>query len=257
MATPKKSSKPEWYEELFTLWRPFFDKVSPRTTRAEVDAIIHYLGLKKGESFLDCPCGIGRISLPLAERGIRVTGVDITASYLEELETKMLLRDLPITLHKRDMRKITFKDQFDAAGNIWTSLGYFADDKDDREVLKRIYRALKPGGRFLLHVVNRDWIIRHFSPSGWEKTAGTRYFERRQFDFASSRNRSRLSFYGKGKRRELSMSIRMYSCHELIASLTKVGFSEIKCYGGYKREPLTMDDRMMWFVARKPRRSTR
>lgn len=257
MATSKKSSKPEWYEELFTLWRPFFDNVSPETTEDQVKAIIRYLGLKKGQSFLDCPCGIGRISLPLAERGIQVTGVDITTSYLEELETKMLLRDLPITLHKRDMRKITFRNQFDAAGNIWTSLGYFADDKDDREVLKRIFRALKPGGKFLLHIINRDWIIRHFSPSGWEKTAGTRYFERRQFDFTSSRNRSRLTFYGKGKRREISMSIRMYSCHELLNVLSSIGFSEIECYGGYKREPLTMDDRIMWFVARKPHRSAR
>lgn len=254
MPPKKQPPKTEWYEKLFTLWRPFFDNVSPETTRDQVKAIIRYLGLKKGETFLDCPCGIGRISLPLAERGIRVTGVDITASYLDELTTTMLLRDLPITLYKRDMRKITFRDQFDAAGNIWTSLGYFATDREDSEVLKRIYRALKPGGRFLLHILNRDWVIRHFSPSGWEKAGGIRYFERRHFDLTTSHNCSHLSFYGKNKRQDLSTSLRLYSCHELVAMLAQVGFAEINCFGGYKREALTMDDRNIWIVARKPRK---
>ena len=98
MKAAKSKATKEWFEELFPIFRTFFDNISPRTTRAEVEALVRYLRLKKGQSFLDCPCGIGRISLPLAERGIKVTGIDITTSYLDELETKALLRDLPIEL---------------------------------------------------------------------------------------------------------------------------------------------------------------
>ncbi len=254
----KQASKPrEWFEDLFPVWRSFFDNISPRTTRSEVAAAIRYLGLKRGQSFLDCPCGIGRISIPLAERGIKVTGVDITRSYLDELRENARARDLLITLQEGDMRKITFKEQFDTAGNLWTSLGYFKTDAEDLEVLKRIYRALKPGGRFLLHLINRDWIIRYFSKEGWEKTPTAKYFERRRFDLATSRNCSKTTFYQGSRRFHTDINIRMYSCHELIAIFERLGYVDIQAYGGFHGETVTMDCRNMWIVGTKPKKRSR
>jgi len=90
----------EWWHDFFPAFRSIFGTVQPKTTNAEVRYLIKKLNLKPGKKFLDCPCGIGRIALPLARKGIRVTGVDIIPSYLDEVESKARRRGLKLDLHR-------------------------------------------------------------------------------------------------------------------------------------------------------------
>ena len=43
--------------------------------------------------------------------------------------------------------------------NLFTSIGYFGDAVD-RDILRRLVRALDPGGRFIVECVNRDVVVR-------------------------------------------------------------------------------------------------
>src|ERR1044072_9087034 len=52
-----------------------------RTDR-EVQGVIRLLDLQPGDSILDCPCGYGRHSIALAERGFQVVGSDINSEML-------------------------------------------------------------------------------------------------------------------------------------------------------------------------------
>jgi len=54
------------------------------------------------------------------------------------------------------MRRIPFKDEFDAIINIFTSFGYLETEEEDLKVLEGVHRALTPGGVFLLHFINRE-----------------------------------------------------------------------------------------------------
>ncbi|MCH7682010.1 SAM-dependent methyltransferase, partial [candidate division KSB1 bacterium] len=45
---------------------------------------------------------------------------------------------------------------------MWMSFGYF-EDSEERLVLKKVFDALKPGGRFLMELLNRDFLIRNFA----------------------------------------------------------------------------------------------
>ena len=68
-----------WYENFFhgiplDLWRK---AISPEQTKAETDFLVDALQCHPGAHLLDVPCGNGRLSLWLARRGNRVTGVDI------------------------------------------------------------------------------------------------------------------------------------------------------------------------------------
>ena len=56
-----------WTETFFNDFQPFFGTISNKTTNEQVRFIIKLLSLKKGMTFLDCPCGIGRVSIPLAQ----------------------------------------------------------------------------------------------------------------------------------------------------------------------------------------------
>ncbi len=62
------TQKSDWWFDFFPAFRPILAGMPAKVTNSEVAFIIRKLGLKPGMSFLDCPCGIGRISIPLAKK---------------------------------------------------------------------------------------------------------------------------------------------------------------------------------------------
>ncbi len=243
----------KWWDDFFPAFRPVFGIKPQKTTNAEVRYLLKKLNLKPGRSFLDCACGIGRIALPLAKAGVKVTGVDITPSYLEEMQAVANRRKLKITSLRKDMRRIDFENRFDAAGNLWTSIGFFEKESDNLLAIRKMFRALKPGGRFVLHVINRDWIVKHFAPSDWSEVGGIRILETRGFDLATSRSQSVWRFLNDSGERVLEASIRMYAFHEVIAMFKAVGFVDIEGFGSMNEDPVSFDSRMMWVFGTKPK----
>ncbi len=244
----------EWWNDFYTAFRPFFGLIPQKETNAQVRFIMKKLDLKPGRKFLDCPCGIGRISLPMAKKGIRVTAVDIIPSYLDEILEKAQRRGLKIDLVHSDMRRINFDSGFDAAGNLWTSFGFFEKKSDNRLVVKKMYQALKPGGKFVLHVINRDWIIANFRPRDWHEAGGVKSMEERYIDYRTSTNHGLWHFIKNGEEKTIKSPIRLYSFHELVAIFKSVGFINIKGYGSVKDEPVTRNSRMIYVIGTKPRR---
>lgn len=242
-----------WWTEFFDFFRPVFGIIDAKTTNAQARYLIKKLDLTPGNKFLDCPCGIGRITIPMAKKGIRVTGVDITKSYLNELNAKARRAKLNINTIHSDMRKINFDSKFDAAGNLWTSFGFFEKESDDLLTLKKMYKALKPGGRFVLHVINRDWIIANFQSRDWQEIKGLRIFEDRKFDFRNSVNYGNWHFMKNGQEKIFSVHIRMYSFHELVRMFEAAGFADIEGYGNINDEPISLHSRMMFVFGTKPK----
>jgi len=249
---PKK--QPGWWNDFFPVFRPVFDMIPQKVSNAEMRYVVEKLGLKPGSKFLDCPCGIGRISIPLAKKGIKVTGVDITESYLDELDKKSNKNKLGIKTVHCDMRRIDFDSKFDAAGNLGTSFGYFDKESDNLLVLRKMYKALKPAGKFMLNIINRDWIMANFSSNDWFEIKGAIIAEKRKFDYSKSINYSVWHFIKDGKERVFEIKLRMYSFHELIAMFKSVGFTNIEGYGSLKDEPVSRDKRMMFIIGAKPKR---
>lgn len=249
---PKKDAG--WWDDFFPEFRPFFGLVSQKATNRHIRYLIDKLSLKPGKKFLDCPCGIGRIGLPLAKKGIRVTGVDITQSYLDEFGTKAKRRGLKVDLYRADMRRINFDSEFDAAGNLWTSFGFFDKESDNVLAIKKMYRALIPGGKFMLHVINRDWIMANYQTRGWQEAAGVKSIEERHFDYSTSINHGTWHIIKGGKEKSFYVPIRMYSFHELIAMFKSMGFINIEGYGSEKDDPISRERQMMYVIGTKPRR---
>ena len=242
-----------WWDDFFPAFRPFFGLVSQRETNAQVRYIMKKLNLRPGKKFLDCACGIGRISLPLAKKGVRVTGVDITQSYLDELSKKAKRRGLKINVARADMRRINYDSEFDAVANLWGSFGYFEKESDNLLVLKKMYRALKPGGKFMLHVINRDWIIVNYTTRGWYEIAGKKSLEERHFDYRTSINYGTWYFIKNDKEQIFDVQMRLYSFHELIAMFESAGFTDIEGYGSIKDEPISRDKQMIFIIGTKPK----
>ena len=151
------------------------------------------------------------------------------------------------------MRKIDFRDEFDVAVNLWTSFGYFTSEAENLKVLRGLYRALRPGGRLLLHLINRDWIVANFSPWDWWEAGGARVLVHRAFDFATSISYDEWTYIQNGKEIPCRCQLRAYSYHELLAMFRKVGFVDIEGFGSMRDEPIGRDSRMMYIFGTKPK----
>jgi 2-polyprenyl-3-methyl-5-hydroxy-6-metoxy-1,4-benzoquinol methylase len=66
-------------EKYSWFWPPAYDA---RTTPPEIAAIVSLLGARSGTRLLDLACGQGWLTIPLAQRGLYVTGLDLSAELL-------------------------------------------------------------------------------------------------------------------------------------------------------------------------------
>lgn len=102
--------------------------------------------LAPGKDVLELAVGTGRIAIPLAERGFNVTGVDISAGMLTELNKK----DNSVTTLVGDMRDVTLSDTFDLVYLIFNGISYALTLQDQVATLKNAARHLKTGGLLVI-----------------------------------------------------------------------------------------------------------
>lgn len=145
------------------------------------------LGNVKGKKVLDAGCGTGISSKILAEKGAKVTGIEISKNMVEI--AKEYCKDLKIKFDKGSIDKLPYENEvFDA---ILASLviHYFEDPTD---VFKEFYRVLKKDGILVFstnHPVNS--CIDEFSEyKNKPAIVVSDYFTRRKFYWTSKRMRN-------------------------------------------------------------------
>lgn len=226
-----RRSKP-WYEEVFdenylrTL--PF---MTPEQTLREVDFIENSLSVEKGARVLDVGCGYGRHAIELVQRGLSVSGLDLSLPLLIRAADEAQKRALSVNFVHSDMRGLAFDREFDSAYCMLTSFGYF-DEETNAKVAEGMARALKPGGRLLLDVVNRDYIVSDLPARIWWEGDGCVVLEEVEFNFNTSRILTHRSVvFEDGRQLDQEISVRAYSLHELGKVLRQAGFRVIEVSG--------------------------
>jgi len=106
---------------------------------------------------IDLGCGTGRLSITLAQAGHRVLAVDLSEPMLAIVSEKARAANIAIDCMKANIVDLAAiaDGSFDAAVCLFQTLGMVVGDEARRRVLKHVYRLLRPGGRYVLHVHNR------------------------------------------------------------------------------------------------------
>ena len=224
--------------------------------RAEKEASFaaQALDLKAGARILDLCCGQGRHSVILARRGFQVTGIDLNSAYLEMVQQSARAADVELTTIGADMRRIPFENHFDAIVNMYSSFGYLESEAEDLKVLKSAAKAIRPGGRLMLDMLNREWAVANYIQNDWHTGAdGTLYVERRDLDLASSRMHVKFTIIGPdgGRRDSVGHHIRLYTLTETTRLLQQVGLDVTAVFGGFDAEPYAIATRRMIIIAQK------
>ncbi len=246
----------EWYENE-TLW----DELEPvlftpdrmKQAVTEVDQILALVSAAPNAILLDLGCGVGRHSLEFAKRGLRVTGVDRTASYLETASECAAARKLNVEWIAADMREFHRDTTFHLVVSLLTSFGYFTDLSDDRKVLDNIFRSLVPGGMFVLDIMSKEVLARVFRQRDWQEPSdGVILLEERAVTDDWSRLDIRWIILRGDQRREHRFRLRLYAAAELKDILADTGFIDIKAFGSMAGSPYDQDAERLVMTARKP-----
>ena len=246
---------PDWPVAFFDddylrIYRPTF---TPELTKLEVDFIEHALALPQGAAILDMGCGFGRHAIGMAGRGYRVTGLDFNPRYLEIAAEEARAAGTQVSWEAGDMRAIGHAGEFAGVYSYFTSFGYFSDDENEK-VLDQVAASLQPKGRFLLDVMNRDWILTHPQQRNWQqRDDGALHMEENTLELRTSRIVSRQILIDPkgGPQVTKEYFLRAYTCAELSALLQRHGFLVQQVYGGPDRSEYSTETRRLILLAEK------
>jgi SAM-dependent methyltransferase len=231
---PTNRGKP-WFAEIFdedylrTL--PF---LTPQATQSEAEFVVETMNLAPGAQVLDVGCGYGRHAMELAARGFHVVGLDLSTPLLVRGGEEAHRRGLTINFVRGDMRELDFENQFDAAYCLFSTFGYF-DDETNKKTLQNIARALKPQGKILVEILNRDYVIQDLPTRVWWEGDGCVVLEEVELNYFSSRIQvNRSVVFDDGRQLEQEISVRGYSLHEVGKLMHAAGFRVLEVSGGYQ-----------------------
>lgn len=249
------SSRHDWWKTFFQglmidFWRA---AMSPEATRAEADFLERALAPPPGGEMLDVPCGNGRLSLELARRGFRMTGVDLSTEFLDAARSGSAARGLEIAWRRSDMRELPWQARFDGAFCAGSSFGYLGDEGDSA-YLTAVNRALRPGARFVIDAVKAAEIVLPPPEEPRRMQLGDISFSgENRYDAAARWMDSRYTVC-RGDRCEVAAAaFRVYTHAEVVAMLAAAGFEECESLGSLAGEPFAAGGSRLILVATKTR----
>jgi SAM-dependent methyltransferase len=109
---------------------------------------------------LEFAIGTGRVAIPLAARGVPVTGIELSGAMAGQLRRKVPAEQLPVVLG--DMASATVPGQFSLVYVVWNSISNLRTQDEQVECFRNAARHLAPGGRFVIELWVPD--LRRFPP---------------------------------------------------------------------------------------------
>ena len=143
-------------------------------------------------------------------------------------------------------------ETFDVVLNLFTSLGYFADEADDRKVVRAAASMLVPGGRFVLEVINGERVMTRFQEQEWFTVGQASVVERRSLDRPARRMVVERTVTRPNEEDVSLHALRLYARRDVDEMLRAAGFGRVDLYGDWSGEPVAPESLRVLAVATMP-----
>jgi SAM-dependent methyltransferase len=223
----------DWFKDWFN--SPYYHLLYNNRNTSEanhfIDNLTKYLQLKNDAVIWDLACGKGRHSIKLNELGYTVVGTDLSQESILEAN-KLSNNKLDFFVH--DMRTPFRINYFDAVFNLFTSIGYFNDQRDNYAVFQNVHNSLKPNGVFVIDFFNSVKVESCLVASAEEKR-GDLVFKISKH-IKDKKIVKQIKFADKGKEYNFEESVMMYTLDDLFNYAKKAGFVVKETFGNYDLE---------------------
>jgi len=143
-----------WFDSPY--YHTLYKNRDEKEAQVFIDNLIDYLQIHKGSKLIDIACGKGRHAKYFNKKGMDVVGVDLSQNSINTAK-KDENKNLQFLVH--DMRENYQKDAFDVVTNLFTSFGYFENNKDEQKAINAMANNLKKEGILIIDFMNTKKVI--------------------------------------------------------------------------------------------------
>jgi len=211
---------------------------SPASSPEAVNPVVDFLvDLAGSGAALELGVGTGRIALPLARRGIRVHGIDLSEAMIARLRAKAGAEEIGVTIG--DFATTTVDGRFTLAYLVYNTIENLTTQDEQVACFRNVAAHLEPGGFFVIEVavpdlqrLPRGETYRPFyvTPTGLGID---------EYDVATQGLISHHYRFEDGRLELHSVPFRYVWPAELDLMAQLAGLTLRQRWGGWKREPFT------------------
>ncbi len=225
---------------------------APEILEPVVDRLV---GLAAGGRALEFAIGTGRIAVPLTERGVSVTGVELSQPMIDRLRTKADEATIPVVVG--DMSATTAPGTYTLVYLVYNTISNLLTQAEQVACFRNAARHLTPGGRFVIELEVPE--LRRLPPgqSGVIFHAESGYVGVDTYDVLHQHLVSHHFSFGDGSHARLFRSPHRYIWPaELDLMGQLAGFELESRYADWSGTEFTGDSRSHVSVYRLPEQST-
>ncbi len=234
-------------------WAPHYDQIHPEVDPAAVDFLAGFVG--DGGNTLELAVGTGRVAIPLALRGIAVTGVDLSGEMLSQLASKPDGGLVSAILG--DMVEVPVNGVFSLVFIAFNSIFAISSQERQIECFRNVAAHLEPGGHFVLEcfvpdMKRFDKNHRHESELGVSSDGGVQSETSTHYPHFQKVESEHTWSYPDGSARTLPVSIRYAWPAELDLMAQLAGLALEERFEWYDRTSFSADSGRHVSLYRKP-----
>jgi SAM-dependent methyltransferase len=221
----------EWFKDWFDTdeYLYVYRNRNEEDAKKLVELIINNVELKPHDNILDLACGTGRHSILFAEKGYNVTAVDLSKNLLSIAQKTARESHVKVNFIRSDLRQFSICTRFSLVINLFTSFGYFEEDRENFKIINTAYNQLYNSGYFVLDLFNRGFIEKNLVPESVNNFSDRTVIQRRHIE--GNRVKKQIIIEKNKVRKEYYESVRMFHKEELFNAMSCAGFRIIKYFG--------------------------
>ena len=226
--------KNEWFTSWFdtAYYHTLYQDRDQNEARAFIVKLVNDLKIPKSACVLDLACGKGRHSLTLCELGYNVLGVDLSENSIKTA-SEFSTEKLSFAVH--DMRNIIEKKTFSAVFNLFTSFGYFDDEKDSLRVLNSVNCMLEEGGILVIDFMNALRVVRTLVENEIKTIDDIDFNIQRKYD--GQHIYKEIEFTDNGKNFHFTERVQALTIDIFEKLLSQSGFRILRTFGNFDLSP--------------------
>ncbi|UOE41950.1 class I SAM-dependent methyltransferase [Chryseobacterium suipulveris] len=223
-----------WFETWFDT--PYYHILYKNRDFAEaenfISLLVKDLEIPQQSTIIDLACGKGRHSVFLNKLGYKVLGLDLSK---ESIFHNKQFENPTLKFEVHDMRNEILpnvsKEKVDGVFNLFTSFGYFENDRDDQKVFQSVNHVLKDCGYFVLDFLNEKWVKNTLVEADTVEKEGIVFHIKKRIE--NQHIIKDINFKDKGKDFHFFEKVKLHTLEDIEKYAVENGFERVKIYGDY------------------------
>lgn len=127
-------------------WAPYYDEIYDSVDDSVVDLLSRHAG--KPPRALELAIGTGRIAIPLREKGVEVSGIEVSEEMIAKLRARTGGEAIPVSVG--DFADVDVDDEFPLIYLAFNTIFGLLTQERQIECFQNVASHLEPGGRFII-----------------------------------------------------------------------------------------------------------